>query len=280
MYKRQILEGRQRIPEDADALFFPGNTVDLTDREVKVIRSYWEDERGGLIFYLDPSAETPTLNELLREHGAGPRRDRVLSVLSIPGVTAKKTYDVPVALMPGGGPTRDMPALTTQLFGQTQSLDVLFEDDLLIAENIRPRPLMVASEGFWGETEFQVEDVSYNPDIDHGQPELVYTAASVEKGLPGDYDFKEGSSRMVVVGNPDLISHEGNTSKVGADFTMAALNWVMNREELIGITPRRPTAYTLNVSADDQGLLQTVMIFIMPGLALIIGGLVWMRRRA
>ena len=85
---------------------------------------------------------------------------------------------------------------------------------------------------------------------------------------------------MVVVGNPDLISHEGNTSKVGADFTMAALNWVMNREELIGITPRRPTAYTLNVSADDQGLLQTVMIFIMPGLALIIGGLVWMRRRA
>ena len=274
-----ILEGRQRIPEDADALFFPGNTVDLTDREAKVIRSYWEDERGGLIFYLDPSAETPTLNELLREHGAGPRRDRVLSVLSIPGVTAKKTYDVPVALMPGGGPTRDLPALTTQLLGQTQSLDVLFEDDLLIAENIRPRPLMVASEGFWGETEFQVEEVSYNPDIDHGQPELVYTAASVEKGLPGDYDFREGSSRMVVVGNPDLISHEGNTSKVGADFTMAALNWVMNREELIGITPRRPTAYTLNVSADDQGLLQTVMIFIMPGLALIIGGLVWMRRR-
>ena len=182
--------------------------------------------------------------------------------------------------MPGGGPTRDLPALTTQLFGQTQSLDVLFEDDLLIAENIRPRPLMVASEGFWGETEFQVEEVSYNPDIDHGQPELVYTAASVEKGLPGDYDFREGSSRMVVVGNPDLISHEGNTSKVGADFTMAALNWVMNREELIGITPRRPTAYTLNVSADDQGLLQTVMIFIMPGLALIIGALVWMRRRA
>ena len=275
-----ILEGRQRIPEDADALFFPGNTLDMTERELEVVRRYWEGEKGGLVFYLDASAKTSNLNAFLREHGAGPRGDRVLSVLSIPGMTARKTYDVAVALMPGSGPTRDLPALTTQLLGQTQSLDVLFEDDLLIAENIRPRPLMAAREGFWGETDFQTEEVSYNPDIDHGQPELVYTAASVEKGVAGDYDFKKGSSRLVVVGNPDLISPDGNTSKVGADFTMASLNWVMNREELIGITPRRPTAYTLSVSAEDQGLLQSLMIFLMPGLALIISGVVWVRRWA
>ncbi len=182
--------------------------------------------------------------------------------------------------MPGGGPTRDLPALSARLLGRTQSLNVLFEDDLLLSENIRPRPLMVAGEGFWGETEFQAEDISFNPDLDNGSPNLVFTAASVEKGMPGDPDLSEGSSRLVVVGNPNLISPDGNTSKVAADFTMASLNWVMNRESLMGISPRRPTAFTLNISPADFGLLQSLTIFLMPGMALIVGGLVWLKRRA
>ncbi len=275
-----VLEGRQDIPADADALFFPGNSTDLTEREMKLVRTYWESQKGGLVIFLDPTAETPNLNMLLREHGVAPHGDRVMSVLSIPGVAEKKTYDVPVALMPGTGPTRNLPAMSMRLVGQTQSLEVLYEDDLLISENIRPQPLMVAGEGFWGETDYQAEVVSYNPDIDHGRPDLVYAAASVEKGELGDADLAEGSSRLVVVGNPDLLSPDGNTGKVAVDFTMASINWVMNREELIGITPRRPTAFTLNVSPADFGLLQSLMILMMPGLALIVGGMVWMRRRA
>jgi hypothetical protein len=90
----------------------------------------------------------------------------------------------------------------------------------------------------------------------------------------------QGSSRLVVVGNASLIAPDGNTSKVAADFTMASLNWIMNREELMGISPRRPTSFTLNISPADFGLLQSLAIFVMPGLALIVGGFVWMRRRA
>ncbi|MEQ1839659.1 MAG: hypothetical protein ABL994_04550, partial [Verrucomicrobiales bacterium] len=145
--------------------------------------------------------------------------------------------------------------------------------------NIRPLPLMVASAGFWGETEFQAEEVSFNPDIDHGQPDPVFTAGSVQKGAPGDPDFLKGSSRLVVVGNPNLISPDGNTAKVSADFTMAAINWVMNREELMGISPRKPTFFTLNISPDKVALLQTLVILVLPGAAMILGGFVWMRRR-
>ncbi|MEM9283377.1 MAG: Gldg family protein [Verrucomicrobiota bacterium] len=275
-----VLEGRQEIPADADALFFPGNTVDLTEREVEMVRQFWDEQQGGLVVMLDPAAETPNLNVFLRDHGVAPRDDRVLTVVSIPGVAAQKTYDVPVALMPGSGPTRDLPALSLQLVGQTKSLGVLFDDDLLLSENIRPRPMMVASEGFWGETEFQVEEVSFSPDVDHGRPDLVFTAASVEKGRLGDANLEEGSARMVVVGNGNLISPNGNTSKVAADFVMASINWVMDREELMGISPRRPTAFTLDISPADLGLLQSLIVFVMPGLALIVGGLVWMRRRA
>lgn len=273
------LEGREEIPDDADALFFPGNSEDLTERELGLVRNFWNEMRGGLVIFLDPNAETPNLNSLLREHGVAPRDDRVLSVVSIPGVAARRTYDIPVSFLPGVGPTRDLSALAVRLAGQTQSIEVLFEDDLLLAENIRPLPLMVASAGFWGETEFQAEEVSFNPDIDHGQPEPVFTAGSVQKGAPGDPDFLKGSSRLVVVGNPNLISPDGNTAKVSADFTMAAINWVMNREELMGISPRKPTFFTLDISPDKVALLQTLVILVLPGAAMILGGFVWMRRR-
>ncbi len=275
-----VLEGRESIPEDADALFFPGNSEDLTAREMALVRDYWESRRGGLVIYLDPTAETPVLHALLREHGIAPRPDRVLSVISIPGVAARKTYDVPVSLMPGAGPTRDLPALTTRLIGQTQSIEVLYEDDLLLSENIRPLPLMVAGTGFWGEIDFQAEEISFNPDVDHGQPHPVFTAASVEKGVPGDAGLSQGSSRLVVAGNADLISPRGSSAKVAVDFTMASLNWVMNREELIGISPRRPTFFTLSISPDKVAFLQSLLIMVLPGTALILGGFVWMRRRA
>jgi len=275
-----VLEGREAIPEDADVLFFPGHSEDLTDRELALVREFWESRRGGLVIFLDPAAETPKLNSLLREVGVAPRADRVLSVVSIPGVAARKSYDVPVSLMPGPGPNRDRAALSMTLPGPTQSIEVLENDDLLLSENIHPLPLMIAASGFWGETDFQEEDVSYNPALDQGQPEPVYTAAAVEKGVPGDAARQQGASRLVVVGNANLISPAGQTSQVAADFTMASLNWVMNREALVGISPRRPTVFTLGVPADQVALLQTLVILVLPGLALIAGALVWWRRRA
>lgn len=274
-----VLEGREAIPEDADVLFFAGNTEDLTERELALVRDYWENRRGGLVIFLDPSVPMPRLHSLLREHGVAPRADRVLSVVSIPGVAARKTYDVPVSLMPGTGPTRDRAALSLTLPGQTQSIEVLHEDELLLAENIRPIPLMIAAAGFWGETEHQEEEVSYNPAIDHGQPNPVFTAAAVEKGVPGDTGLLQGSSRLVVVGNANLISPSGQTSQVAADFTMGSINWVMNRESLVGISPRQPTIFTLGIQAEKLALLQSLLILVLPGLALIAGGWIWLVRR-
>jgi ABC-type uncharacterized transport system len=275
-----VLEGINEIPADADALFFPGNSSDLTERELGLVQKFWEERQGGLVIYLDPAADTPNLDAFLRVHGIAPGKDRVLTVVNIPGVASRRTYEVPVTLLPGDGPTREFPALTTRLSGITRSLTVQEDDDLLLSENIRTKALMAAADGFWGERDFEAAEVSYNPDLDTGPPDLVYTAASVERGRPGDANLVEGAARLVVAGNPNLIAPDGNTSKVAADFTLASLNWVMSRDALIGISPRNPTAFTLNISAADFGILQSIMIFGLPGLCIIVAGFVWMRRRA
>lgn len=267
----------EAIPDDADAIFLAGPEVDLEERHIAMLESYWSEHQGGLLIFLNPTTNTPNLNAFIRARGVAPQDDRVLSVASIPGMAIKKTFDVPVALIPGSPITRNLAGLNLQLKGQTQSLEVFTDNDLLEAKKIHPLPLLVAGSRFWGETDYQEETAAYNEDQDNPPP--VYIAASIEQGGDSDAEKRSSSSRMVVVGNPDLLDPAGNTTKTHADFTMAALNWMIDRSELIGISPRKLTTYTLNIATDELSLLQTFSILILPGIALIIAGGIRVMRR-
>ena len=265
------------IPPDADAIFLAGASVDLEPRHVEMLESYWKDQNGGLLIFLNPTVQTPNLNAFIRAHGVAPQNDRVLSVVSIPGMALKKTFDVPAAFIPGSPITRNLAGINLQLRGQTQSLKVFADNELMAAKKIRPLPLMVAGSRFWGETDYQEEVAAFNGNQDNPPP--VYTAASIEKGATDDPNMDIRSSRMVIVSNPNLIDPVGNTTKTNADFTMASLNWMVDRSELIGITPRKLTTYTLDIQPEDLSLLQTLAIFVLPGIAFIFAGGIRMLRR-
>ncbi len=274
------LEDKQSIPADLDCLLLLGNTTDLTERETALLEQSWTQSQFGIVCLLDPAAATPNLDGFLRSVGVGPRRDRVLSVVEIPGMAARKTLEVPVVLLPSEAVNEDLGAMTTRFSGLTRSIDVLFEDDLLLAENIRPIPLAAASEGFWGETEFQEEQLSYNPDRDTGAPDLVFVSGAVERGLPGDANLERGASRLVVIGNAEVISAESPTQQVAADFFVSSMNWVMKRGDGLGLPPRSRVEFSLPLSGSDFGLLQIWVLFIFPAAFLGLAAVVlWRRRR-
>lgn len=276
------LEGAPAIPDDADAVVMAGNQQPLTEREVALLADFWHDpdreSQGGLVIFLDPTTSDDSLNAFLRTHGVGPENDRVMSVASIPGMASRKIADVPVALLDNPGVAPSLANLTTQLVGQTQSLAVESDSDLLKAENIHPRPIMMTARNFWGETAYQSEEIAFSEDQDHPWP--IFPAASVERGLPGDASLEKPTSRLVVVGNANVIAPDGNTAKVNADFALSALNWALDREQVAGISPRRPAAYVLPVNPAQFSLLQSLIILLLPALALTAAGAVWYFRRA
>lgn len=272
------LEGRDRMPEDADALIIPGITEDLTKREMDIVREAWQDRGMGLVLILDTATDTPNLGAFLRAQGINPRKDRVLSTTTLPGSPPRVTYTVPAVFIPGSPITRDLVGMTTGLNGQSRSLEVFAEDPLLLSENIHPQPLLYADGRFWGETDFLQEPFVYDSKQDHGAP--ISLAASVERGRIDDPKLEHKTSRLVVVANPDIIDPKGNTAKVNSDFLMASLNWTINRASLSGISPRRPSAFTLEISGAQSGLLQGLALFILPGLAFLAAFVVWLRRRA
>ena len=288
-----VLGTANAIPTDAEAIVIAGPDVDLNARELELIEDYWENRSGSLLVMLNPAASTPNLSAFVRKRGIAPQDDRILSVANIPGlVSTGQIRDVPITFLavrpgqPGTEITRELFGLAATMINQTQSLKVFQDDDLLAADGIKVAPLIVADQRFWGETEYRDDIVAASENQDNTG--LLYTAAAAEKTpssvIPsaGDEtaaDASQKPSRLVVISNDLVLDPSGNTQKPNADFVMNSLNWLIDRSEMIGISPRKPTAYSLSITPGQFGLLQTLAIIIMPVAALALGGVIWFLRR-
>jgi len=157
--------------------------------------------------------------------------------------------------------------------GQTQSLQIL-PPMLAHAE-----PLVTAGEGYWGETKYQDMErtgVSYDPKEDISAPLTI--AASAEKGALPDESVKVDTSRMIVVGNTTFLTNEALT-EANVDFVLAGLNWLLNREELIGIAPKEEQQFSLNLTGDQMQRIELLVMLVMPLGVAMLGGLMWAQRR-
>ena len=74
---------------------------------------------------------------------------------------------------------------------------------------------------------------------DRAEPLTI--AASIEKGGSADQRVQMNSARMVVVANSTFMQDDALTQdQQGLDFVSASLNWLLSREQLIGIAPKVP----------------------------------------
>ncbi|MDP9253803.1 MAG: hypothetical protein M3O66_02500, partial [Verrucomicrobiota bacterium] len=97
----------------------------------------------------------------------------------------------------------------------------------------------------------------------------------------GDQRVQVNSSRMVVVSNATFVQDNAITQGQQAlDFVSASVNWVMNREQLIGIAPKVPK--TLTFSLDENALrnIRWLILVLLPLIPAIFGFAVWWQRRA
>lgn len=267
----------ESIPADCAALLLLGPQVDLTSREIDMLRDYWENEKGNLFLLLDPSAATPNLTAFVRTYGVVPQNDRVLLVTGVPGLAVQKTYDVPALFLTGPAIARDLVGLSTQFPVQSQSLKVYENDPILHEEGVSLTPLVVADSRFWGETAFEKEELAFSEKEDNVQP--LYLAASIEKGAVDDPRLRIKSSRMVVVGNARLLDSSPRRIGQNHDFFMSSINWMLDREELIGIAPKVRRDYSLSLNPGQKSRIQLIVLVLMPAGAFLLAFTVWSARR-
>ncbi len=105
-------------------------------------------------------------------------------------------------------------------------------------------------------------------------------AVAVERGGIQGVQVDRGSSRLVVVGNSLFLSNVLFDSGANRDFAHLAVNWLVSRDLLLSEVPPRALArYRFNVTDQQLKRLRLIFVVIVPGSVLLLGLLVWVRRR-
>ncbi len=277
-FKELNLLDLDAIPAEVKALMIIGPQYDFSDREMKLLRDYWE-KQGRILLLLDPSAKTPKLRAFVHELGIKMNDDRLMAFLRTGIEELALTKDVQARFLGDSPITKKLADVRTLFLGGTSSLTL--EPERVRAANIRLEPLIEAEKGYFAEADYNTDNQAKLQADAKQAANLTFTiGAAAEKGGSADERVQMNSSRLVVVSNAAFVQDNAITQdQQGLDFVSGSLNWLLSREQLIGIAPKIPKPLTFSLSDESLRRLRWIVLVLMPLIPAVLGTVVWWQRR-
>jgi hypothetical protein len=266
------------IPADVNAVMILGPQYDLSDREMQVLRDFW-DKQGRILVFVDPAANTPRLRAFLDELGVKVNDDRLMVFVRTGIQELALTRDVQAHFLGDSPITKRLADVRAIFVGGTASLAL--DPNRGRAVNIRLEPLIQAEKGYFAETDYNSDNqVKLQADAQKAGDVPLTIAASAEKGGSVDARVQVNSSRLVAVSNATFIQDNAIMQDQAAlDFVSGAVNWLLSREQLIGIAPKIPKPLTFSLDPEGLRRLRWILLVLMPLIPAVIGTVVWWQRR-
>ena len=85
--------------------------------------------------------------------------------------------------------------------------------------------------------------------------------------------------RALVVCNANFGTDELFSQTSSGNFLLASINWLAGNELLVSIPPKPPVTNTIDMAPGVRRFINIFSLFTLPVIMLILGGLVWWRRR-
>lgn len=277
-----VLSQKQMIPEDAAAIVLASPMTPLLSGEREALQRYVE--LGGRLLLLTDPREGGDVRAIAEHFGITVGNDVVIDLVQ--------------RLLLG-------PALATEFmsnsFGFHEITKRLSKQDIMIfnmASSVSPKgasnaevtysELAKTTENGWGETDLKGIFDSSEPTAQKDARDIagpVTLAVAYEKKLPaadGDKAADGGApkvGRVVVFGDSDWITNRYFQYSSHKDLILNSLNWLAGEESSITIRPKKMRAALQPIAGDTfRNLLLSG--FIIPEILLIMGLLIWWRRRA
>src|SRR2546421_10567352 len=251
------------IPADVKAVMIVGPQYDFSDREMKLLGDFW-DKQGRILLLLDPAAKTPRLRGFANELGVQMNDDRLMAFLRTGIQELALTRDVQAHFLGDSPITKRLADARALFFGGTSSLTL--EPDRVRAANIRVEPVIQSEKGYFAETDYNTDDqVKLQADAKRNRNTPLTVGASIEKGGSADERVQVNSSRLVVVSNATFVQDNAVTQDQQAlDFVSGSVNWLLSREQLIGIAPKISKPLTFSLNEDALRNLRWIVLVLMP----------------
>jgi hypothetical protein len=261
------LLGDSDVPEDCNLLIIAGPIRPLSELELQRIDKYLA--QGGRLFALFNyvSIKQPTgLEPILQRWGVNVGMD---IVQDLKNTTSSSGTDVAV-----------------RRFSPHPAVNPLTQSAL---QMILPRPV---SRVDWKNPPAdtpQVEELAFSGDRstlvgDAAEPPRSYPLmVAVEQKPVAGVANPRGATRILVLGDSIFLDNqviEGGSGGANRDFLGYAVNWLLDRPQLLeGIGPRPVTDFRLQMTRLQQREIRWVLLGALPGAVLLFGGLVWLARR-
>jgi ABC-type uncharacterized transport system involved in gliding motility auxiliary subunit len=142
-------------------------------------------------------------------------------------------------------------------------------------------PLALTSEAGWGETQTSEETFQFNDGQDLKGPVCVAVASERPPAAPdtAQAGMSPARTRLVVIGDSDFII-DAQLGNVGnRDLLLGAVHWLIDQEQLIGISPKALESIKLNLTGGQLTNLFWISFLGLPMGFALLGVGVWFLRR-
>lgn len=268
------LSGTQDIPSDCQLLVLAGPRTRLHPGELEKLNGFLQ--RGGrmlaLLSFYQARRERTGLEELLSGWGIQVGDNFVLDPANtIRGNDLIVSNFAPHAIT---SPLRD------RRVHLVLARSVMPRNLPGAAAGARPQPLFSAGvEGYTASAVTEAGVPKPNPETDVRG--TIPLAVAAERGGIQGLGADLAAARVVVVGESLFLGNEMIVSAANLEFASLAINWLLDRpQDLAGLAARPLLEYRIALTPGQMGRVQWLLLAVLPGAVLVLGGIVWWRRRA
>lgn len=268
-----LLSLTNRVPESCDLLVVAGPETPLTRGELAAINAFLT--QGGRLLVLSSfyrSKFRPTgLEQLLADWGVAVGNNVVSDPITVTGNDILVTN---IAAHPIVKPLAESQFYLTlpRSVGPAPAT-------AQTADTPRVAPLFASSSAATTASDISAEGVArFDPAQDRRG--AISLAAAVEKGsLPG-VAADRGSTRIVAIGDSIFLDNRNLGNVANLELGSHAVDWLLDRPSaLSGIAPRAVQEYRITLTRAQMSQARLLLLLVLPGGVLVLGGLVWLRRR-
>lgn len=263
------LTGTNEVPADCNLLVIAGPKTTIDDREAERIQRYL-DQGGRLLamfaFQQAMSGKATGLERVLASWGIEVGQDMVIDLENS-----------------GTSEGVDPKPITTGKHPIVNSLGSSRVHFLL------PRSLRVARTNRRSD-EFKVDPLLFTGprteiagDFEQRRPRSRVAAPpqslciAVEKSIPG---LERGATRIVVVGDSYFWSNKWLAVDANAQFAASTVNWLVQQNLLLSEIPRQAIrTFHLSMTNSQMSMARWLLLTGLPGAVMLVGFMVWTRRR-
>ena len=257
-----------KVPDQTLAVVIAGPLANLSDQEVKILKTYL-DAGGGLVYLSEPpyfmkSAGQPNpFDQYITQNWGVDFGNNIIVDPDVqpPSVTYAKTF--------GTHPITSKLNNLAVFFPTAHSVNPAKN----IPANISQTVLVKTSENAWGETDLANLDkaIAFDPKTDLPGPVSVAIAATDQTS----------NAKIVVIGDVIFATDKSFQSYGNSDVIINAIDWVAKQDNLLNLTPKNVTNRSLVPPQGlTIGLILLVVVFVIPGLVILMGIANWFQRRS